>query len=186
MDKSEQLTKDFESNVIANTVRSIRLYHVNDTFTQSSKAKCHLIDGGIEIGLDNYSFGIFWNYDDEIYNWFENPTISKFEENDFKNVELSELINPVDFIDYKITKADLIWEYYQNADYEGNPISKKNFVPLQIHLKFENNSELLIALVAYDYDKSKGGAYAFRFDLLECEILISSESDGEIKNANKK
>jgi hypothetical protein len=185
MDKSEELTKEFKSRVINNTVRTIQFFHINDSFTPSSKEKCHLIDGGIEIGLDNYSFGIRWNYDDEIYNWFENAAKNKFDKNDFNKVEITKFLDPNDFINFKIIEVDLLWEYFQNFDIDNKPVSKKHFIPLQIHLKFENNSQLLIALVNYKYDKTKGGAYGFTFNLLESEILISSESIGEIKNANK-
>ena len=137
-----------------------------------------LVDGGIQLKIDDAYFSFAWSYDDEFFNLVPKKVNEISQELQFQNLEAKQEPKIKNLIGSTITHVESKWNTYQDLDDDLQPSGEIKYMPLEIIIHFSNLCFLQIAAIRCEVDDLK---LLGMFYNSESDLLISLNKKVEIK-----
>ena len=181
--------KEIESNIksylLNKRIKNIKFFNINDTYLDFAQKSMWVIDGGIQIDIDNGVFCFGWNYEQEGYDLvFDKPIETILGEAPAYEVDLKKNSGLGAIIGSEIIDIEFEWGFYQEFDENAELKEDKIFFPVLLLLKFRLNDFLQLALIDYEIQEGVDNIINPEFNL-GGELLISYNTEITITNANK-
>lgn len=181
----KEIESKIKSYLLNKRITDIKIYNINESYLAFAEKPLWIIDGGIQIDIDNGVFSFGWNYELEGYDFVLEKTIDALNgEAPVCELDLKRKSGLGALIGSEIIDIEFEWDYYQEFDENAELKEKKIFVPVLLLLKFRLNDFLQLALIDYEIQQEPFNIVNAEFNL-EGELLISHNTEIKIKNANK-
>lgn len=175
---------EIRNNLIGQTITKINAFNFNHDFTTLNPKSKWVIDGGIQLELNDRIFSFGWNFDNEGFEYsFENIGVLFGNQQVFALNDIDHTINRTVSC-CKIVDVELEWGFYSllNEDFEVS--NEKMYMPVHLNLKLNNQLFFNLALVLVNYQNETELPIIEQLDL-GGELFISiNEKSSFLNNIN--
>jgi hypothetical protein len=176
MEKYDEVLKTYLLN---KTLNDIEFYDSDLNYVSPDMDHTWILDGGIQLKLDNTYFSFAFSSEQEFFNAFSlkiDELNNEFELHSLGARDVNE-INTL--VGHQIIDIKTLWNFYTELDENFDQKNEKKYMPFEIILYFSNNSFLQIAAIEYEMENNKLINLHYNS---ERELLISINKKLEIES----
>jgi len=133
-------------------IESVKCYNVNNDLLIFNPKGHAVIDGGVELQLNDLTLSIGWSPELELFDVSTNPISTIFGDLDYYQIAINQLEIGQDMVGSRIASLNTKWNWYQDLNDEHESIGGKQFILYELILTFENSRTLQIATINYSLE----------------------------------
>ncbi len=146
MEKHEQ---ELRALLLNKTLNDIEIFNTNLNFFSPNEERTWIVDGGIELKIDEDYFSFSYSTENDFFDAFTTP-INKVKTNaELQALEAKNADEINNLIGKTITEIEVIWNFYTEFNEDNELETEKKYMPVQMILHFDNHSFLQISGLAY-------------------------------------
>lgn len=135
-------------------IESVKCYNVNNDLLIFNPKGQAVIDGGVEIQLNDLTLSIGWSPELELFDVTVNPISTLLKKLDFYQIDTKQLEIGSDLVGLKIVSYSAQWNWYQDLNDDFEPVGNKKYILNELILTFENGRTFQIASINYKLDSN--------------------------------
>jgi len=167
----QQLQNQLNHDFIGKRLQKINFVQVNPQYFEFDENSLWVLDGGIELHLENHKIYTFaWNNDAELMDLWQGNADVKMSNLDFYALDKINDITNATISNKIITAVDFEWNWYQMMDENFELEDKLNFAPLGMVLHFDDGQHLQLASVQFGLEDKSLANLSY---LPEGDMLVS-------------
>jgi hypothetical protein len=146
----EELEQSVKEKVLDKEITDIKVFNVDDSYSEFVPDSQWVVDGGIQIEFGNQFICVGWNFVNAGFDFSLSKTADQIlGEAPYYQINLQKMKGLADFVGSRIRDIKFKWEFYQELDEEGKPKQEKVYTPVELLLEFDYNAFLQIAEIEF-------------------------------------
>ena len=154
-------------------IESVKCYNVNNDLLIFNPKGHAMIDGGVEIQLNDLTLSIGWSPELELFDVTANPISTLLKKLDFYQIDTKQLEIGSDLVGLKIISCSTKWNWYKDLNDDFEPIGNKHYILNELILTLENGRTFQLATINYKLDNN--GIQDVTFDS-QGELMLSADT----------
>ena len=178
----EELEEKFRSQLLHKRVMDIEMYNINEHYYMFDPESQWVIDGGVEIILEDAHFSFGWDRRNEGYDYsFDRSLKEMIDDLPHFSVGAKEVAGISSLIGKTITDLKIQWHYYLTLNDEGELTGDKTYIPIDIVLTFDSRERIQLAFIDFEIKKRPFALKNPTYDLAG-QVLLSLNNTISIRN----
>ena len=146
----EENTEKIRSVFVNQSIKSLQLYNLNESYMEFIPGKQWVIDGGIELCTEAGRLSFAYDTNNMGFDYsLDKNVLELIDDEDAYLIEIADKNYLNDILGQTIQDVELKWGFFHEFDEEGQVCDEKIYVPEEVLLKFSNEKSLQLSLINF-------------------------------------